>query len=57
MTDIMVMAAFDDYGELMATGSAISLIASVGACVPLSTASDNGRRRDVPLARQSPGAP
>jgi len=30
MTDIMTMAAFDDYPDLMATGSAISLIASVG---------------------------
>jgi hypothetical protein len=29
MTDIMLMSAFDDYPELLATGSAISLIASV----------------------------
>jgi hypothetical protein len=29
MTDVLTMAAFDEYPELMATGSAISLIASV----------------------------
>lgn len=35
MTDIMTMAAFDNYPELMATGNAISLIASVGLLLAL----------------------
>ena len=35
MTDIMIMAAFDDYPELMATGSAISLVASVSLLLSL----------------------